>query len=252
VSVRSVREAMNAMGLGGTGNLSVMREVLGFWRGTPPTDPGTGTPVEVTLGEAFEALERRHVHLNLIEVGFDAAGVGSLDAADERVDYAVHRIRRIYSTASLGLGRVQYFWIGVGQAGGYDDLGSESEADDLSDDWSVSNDGVDMFLVANISDPDFVGVSPVPGDCSKGGKSDGLVGGEVGREAEGFSRTTAHELAHFLDLSHNHGDSCPTSTTARENLMAQTRCAVSTRSSVLITSSQATTMRGRCQVRNGS
>lgn len=249
MSVRSVREAMDAMGLGGVGDLSVMRDVLGFWRGTPPPDPATGTPVEVRLGEAFTALERKHVHLNLIEVGFDAASV-SLAVADERVDYAVHRIRRIYADASMGLGRVQYFWIGLPEADGYEDLGSESEADDLSDDWSVGNDGIDMFLVANISD-DFVGISPVPGDCGKGGKSDGLVGGEVGREPEGFSRTAAHELGHFLDLSHNHGDSCPTATAARENLMAQTRCVVSVRSSVLLTSGQGSTVRGRCQTHAG-
>jgi len=252
MSVRSVRQAMNAMGLGGTGNLSVMRDVMGFWRATPPTDPSTSAPVVVRLGEAFTALQRRHVHLNLIEVGFDAPGVGNLDAADNRVDYAVHRIRRIYADASLGLGRVQYWWIGVAQANGYDDLGSESEADDLSDDWSVNNDGIDMFLVANISDPDFVGISPVPGDCSKGGKSDGLIGGEVNRAAEGFSRTAAHELGHFLNLPHNHGDTCPTATSARENLMAQTRCAVSTRSSVQLTGSQGTTVRGRCQTRPGA
>ncbi|MFO6451903.1 MULTISPECIES: hypothetical protein [unclassified Aeromicrobium] len=249
MSVRSVRQAMSAMGLGGTGDLSVMRDVLGFWRGTPPPDPATGSPVQVTLGEAFTALERKHVHLNLIEVGFDAASV-TLAEADERVDYAVHRIRRIYADASLGLGRVQYFWIDVPAADGYEDIGSESEADDLSDDWSVPNDGIDMFLVANISD-DFVGISPVPGDCGKGGKSDGLVGGEVGRAAEGFSRTAAHELGHFLDLSHNHGDTCPTATSARENLMAQTRCAVSARSSVLLTSGQGSTVRGRCQTRAG-
>lgn len=249
MSVRSVRQAMNAMDLGGVGNLSVMRDVLGFWRGTAPTDPSTSTPVEVTLGEAFEALERKHIHLNLIEVGFDATGVGNMDVADNKVDYAVHRTRRIYATQQLGLGRVGYYWIGVADANGYDDLGSESEADDLSDDWSVPNDAVDMFLVANISDSDFVGISPVPGDCSKGGKDDGLVGGEVDRDAEGFSRTTAHELGHFLNLSHNHGDSCPTTSAGQENLMAQTRCAVSTRSSVQLTSSQGSTMRGRCQVR---
>lgn len=251
MTVRSVRQAMNAMDLGGTGNLSVMRDVLGFWRATPPTDPDTGSPVAVTLGEAFEALERPHVHVNLIEVGFDAAGVGSLDAADNKVDYGVHRIRRIYASVGLGLGRVQYYWIGVAAANGYDDLGSESEADDLSDDWSVNNDAVDMFLVANISTDDFIGISPVPGDCDKGGKSDGFVGGEVSRNAEGISRTMAHELGHFLDLSHNHGDTCPTATSARENLMAQTRCCVSTRSSVLLTTSQGSTVRGRCQVNTG-
>lgn len=250
MSVRSIRQAMVAMDRGSSGNLSVMRDVLGFWRGRAPADPATGDPVEVGLQEAFTALQRRHVNLNVIKVGFDGPGV-DLAVADDRVDYAVHRIRRIYANVSLGLGRVRYFWLGVADADGYDDIGSQSEADDLSDDWSAQGDGIDMFLVRNISDPDFVGVSPRPGDCDKGGKSDGLVGGEIGRESEGFARTAAHELGHFLNLPHNHGDDCPTGTAARQNLMAQTRCVVTVRGGVQLTSSQGSTVRGRCQTKPG-
>lgn len=249
MTVASVRQAMACMGLAGTGDLSVSREVLGFWRGTPPTDPDTSAPVVVSLAQAFDGLSRGHVNLNLIEVGLDTLSASDLASADDKVDYAVHRTRQIYATRQLGLGRVQYFWITAAGSNGRDDLGSESEADSLSDEWSVGNDGVDMFVVRNISDTDFVGVSPVPGDCDKGDKDDGLIGGEIGRDPEGFSRTVAHELGHFLNLSHNHGGTCPTATSARENLMAQTRCCVSTRSSVLLTTTQGSTMRGRCQVR---
>ena len=220
MTVRSVRQALNAMGLGGVANASVMHHVLGFWR-VAPTDPSTGTPVVVSLAQQFQGLSGRHLHVNMIEVGLDT--LSASDMAD-RVDYSVHRIRQIYSTRQLGLGRVQYFWITAAASNGRDDLGSESEADSLSDEWSVNNNGIDMFLVRTISD-DFVGISPVPGDCNKGDKSDGMVGGEVNREAEGFSRTAAHELGHFLNLSHNHGESCPTANADRDNLMAQTRCA---------------------------
>jgi hypothetical protein len=252
MTVRSVRQALQAMGLGGTANPSVMRDVLGYWRGRAPTDPSTNAPVSVSLAEQFAGLSGSHVHLNIIEVGLDTLSAADLAAADDRVDYAMHRTRQIYRTRQLGLGRVQYYWITAAASNGRDDIGSESEADSLSDEWSVDNNGIDMFIVRNISDTDFVGISPVPGDCDKGGKSDGLVGGEVNREAEGFSRTTAHELGHFLDLSHNHGDTCPTSNSDRDNLMAQTRCARSLRTSVLLTSAQGTTMRGRCQVRPGA
>ncbi len=251
MTVRSVRQALNAMGLGGVANASVMHHVLGFWRGRAPTDPSTGTPVVVSLAQQFQGLSGRHLHVNMIEVGLDTLSASDMAAADDRVDYSVHRIRQIYSTRQLGLGRVQYFWITAAASNGRDDLGSESEADSLSDEWSVNNNGIDMFLVRTISD-DFVGISPVPGDCNKGDKSDGMVGGEVNREAEGFSRTAAHELGHFLNLSHNHGESCPTANADRDNLMAQTRCARDVRTSVLLTSSQGSTMRGRCQVRPGA
>ena len=223
--------------------------MLGFWRGTPPTDPDTAAPVVVSLAQAFDGLSRGHVNLNLVEVGLDTLSASDLAAADDKVDYAVHRTRQIYATRQLGLGRVQYFWITASGSNGRDDLGSESEADSLSDEWSVGNDGVDMFLVRNISDT-FFGISPVPGDCDKGDKDDGLIGGEIGRDPEGFSRTVAHELGHFLNLSHNHGaGTCPTVVSAQENLMAQTGCCVSTRTSVLLTPSQGSTIRGRCQVR---
>lgn len=252
MTVRSVRQALNAMGLGGAANPSVMTDVLGYFRGRAPTDPETNAPVVVSLAEQFAGLSGRHLHLNLIEVGLDTLPAAELTATDDRIDYAVHRIRQIYRARQLGLGRVLYFWVTAAASNGRDDLGSESEADTLSGEWSVNNDGVDMFLVRVISDTDFVGISPVPGDCAKGGKSDGMVGGEVNRAAEAFSRTAAHELAHFLDLPHNHGDDCPTADSARDNLMAQTRCARSVRTSVLLTSGQGTTMRGRCQVRPGA
>src|SRR5262249_31994663 len=145
----------------------------------------------------------------------------------------------------------EHYRITAAESNGRDDLGSESEADDLENEWSVPNDGIDVFLVRNISD-DFVGISPRPGDCGKGGKDDGLIGGEINRGFEAFSRTMAHEIGHFLDLPHNHGDdNCPSTTAGQNNLMAQTRCAISERDSVLLTTSQGNTMRGRCQVRNG-
>ena len=51
--------------------------------------------------------------------------------------------------------------------------------------------------------------------------------------------------------SHNHGDNCPGSTTGRNNLMAQTRCAISTADSTLLTSSQGAKMRAHCSVQDG-
>ena len=253
MTVLSVRQAMNAMGTGATGNLSVMRDVLGFWQGRAPTDPSTNTPVVVSLGQAFTGLSGRHINVNIIKVGFDVLSSGALTTEEAAVDYGIHRTRQVYAGIGLGVGRVGYYWITAAASNGRDDLGSDSESDTLSDEWSVPNDGLDVFCVRSITYDNVLGVSPRPGDCSKGGKSDGMIGGETGRgDPDGWSRTLAHEMGHYLDLPHNHGDTCPTATTARENLMAQTRCCVTTRSSVLLTSSQGSTMRGRCQVRAGS
>jgi hypothetical protein len=69
--------------------------------------------------------------------------------------------------------------------------------------------------------------------------------------ADGVARTFAHEIGHYLGLSHNHGDDCPTATSGRNRLMAQTRCAVSLRDSTDLTNSERSTMRGHCIVKGG-
>ncbi len=249
--MKSVRAGLSCIGISGNGERSVLRDLFGFWRGAVPADPDTSVTASVSVTQHLRGLAGRHVHLNVITVGFDALSSAGQDLADRKIDYAIYRTRNIFASAGLGVGRVGHYVITTAEANGRDDLGSESEADDLSDEWSVPNDGLDCFVVRNISDSDFVGISPRPGDCDKGGKDDGLVAGEIGRGFEAFSRTFAHEIGHFLNLPHNHGDNCPTSTAGQNNLMAQTRCAISTRDSVLLTSSQASTMRGRCQARSG-
>lgn len=249
--MKSVTSTLDCIGVDTGRTVSVLRDLFGFSRGRLPDDP-TGAAVSVSLQAQLRALAGRHLHLNVVTVGFDGLPANGRDAAANKIDYAVHRTRTIYATVSLGLGRVEHYAIPTADADGRDDLGSEGEADDLSDEWSVPNDGVDAFVVRTISDTDFVGISPRPGDCDKDGKDDGLVAGEIGRAAEAFSRTFAHEIGHFLNLPHNHdNDECPSTTSGTNNLMAQTRCAPSTRTSVLLTGAQGSTVRGRCQTRTG-
>jgi hypothetical protein len=94
----------------------------------------------------------------------------------------------------------------------------------------------------------------VGGSCDKDSKDDGVLGGEINREPEGFSRTFAHEIGHFLGLSHNHDDGeCPATTAGRMRLMAQTGCAqtIDLRTTINLTSGEGSTMRGHCSVRSG-
>lgn len=237
--------------VGASGNFSVMRDVLGFVRGRlPPHPDGSGTAVSVSMRDQINAIAGRHVHLNVIRVGFDAMPAADRTEAFERIDWATLRVRQIFAPVNLGVGRVLHWFITQAEAEGADDIGGEDEAEELWDDWTVQNNGLDVFMVRTIS-ADFIGLSPVGGACDKDDKGDGLIGGRIDRDPDGVARTFAHEIGHYLGLSHTHGDDCPTSTSARNRLMSQTRCAVSSRSSVNLTSGEGSTMRGHCTVRPG-
>jgi hypothetical protein len=245
----SIKSLLNRMGVPTTEPISLSQNLFGFLRGVVPEDPDPSVTARVSVRQQIADVGGKHIHLNVILVGFDQ--IADLDEALEKVDYAIYRIHNIYRQVGIGIGRVEYYDIPSAQAGGADDIGSEGEADELSDDWSVFNQGIDVFIVRNISDSDFVGISPVGGSCNKKSKDDGLIGGEINRDPEGFSRTFAHEIGHFLNLSHNHGDDCPSSAVDQNNLMAQSRCAIDIRDSVVLNPVQGVLMKLHCSIHNG-
>ena len=255
----SVRGIMECLGLGTDGTVSILGDFFGFIRRKVPTDPVTTVTAQASVLALIRGAQKKHIHLNVIRVGFDAisGSASAQDTALEKLDYAIYRIRTIYGQVNLGVGRIQHWFITAAEADGMDDLSSEDEADDLIAAWSVPNTGVDAFVVRNISNANFVGkASDIPGECDKEAKDDGVVAGEIGRGFEAVARTFAHEIGHHLGLSHNHGakPNCPGTTNGCNNLMAQTRCATSCgggiRAAVLLTSSDGTTMRSHCAVRN--
>jgi len=264
VTVRSVRAAMNCMGLGTSGDVSLMWNVFGFRQARPPTDPVGGATVTMSLADTFADLSGRHVNLNMIAVGFDGLSAADRDRYVNSVDWAAFRMRQIYDGAGIGVGRVQHYEIAVADARGYDDIGDTDEADDLHDEWGVPNNGIDAFFVRNISAASggggLLGRSPIDGDCEKDSKDDGLLaGGANNTDSDSVARTFTHEVGHYLDLEHNHGDSCPTAVSSRRNLMAQTRCVPlvsgtttpDVRNAVNLASSQGSTMRDHCMVKGG-
>lgn len=247
----SLRSLADCIGLDRNGRISVLGDFFGFIRNRVPTDPDTTVTASVSLSQQFARLKGKHIHLNVIKVGLDT--LSSADEADalHKIDYAIYRIRNIYRSINLGVGRIKHFFISNADANGRADISSEDEAEALWDEWTVPGSAIDVFMVRNIS-ADFVGLSPVDGNCKKNGKDDGLIGGEVNRSFERVARTFAHEVGHFLGRPHNHGDGdCPASTAGRNNLMAQTGCVISVRDSVLLTNGQGSDMRDHCSVRNG-
>jgi hypothetical protein len=248
----SLKAMMGCLDIDTDQNLSVLGDFFGFLRRRVPTDPSATASVSVK--SQIARVQQRHVHLNVIRVGFDTLSATTRDRRHERIDYALYRTQNIYATVNLGVGRVLHWVIDSADADGLDDLGSQDEADELVERATVDNDGIDCFVVRNISDTSFVGkASAIPGSCDKGSKSDGTVAGESGRGDEFFAKTFAHEIGHHLGLSHNHGaNNCPATTTGQNNLMAQTGCrAGAVRNAVLLTSGQGADMRSHCSTHRG-
>lgn len=244
----SIRQLAGCVGIGGT--FSVLGDFFGFFRRRVPPDP-TGAATQVSLLRQAQRLQGPHYNLNVIAIGVD----NFTDAEDIQVDYSIFKLRNIYHQRGVGVGRVEHYGVDTTDAQGLDTPTTRDHLEDITDTWSVPNNGIDLFIPFAMSVPSnggmVLGRSAVDGPCED--KDDKGMNGSVSGlwGSEQTARTVAHELGHYLGLEHNHGDDCPTSTSALNNLMAQSRCASSTRNSVNLTTGQGNTVKGHCLVKPG-
>lgn len=154
-------------------------------------------PKEISVRDQIEALENKHYHVNVIMV----APENYFDGAIKQICYSLQVTREIFSNVNFGIGRIEWFQISEEQAGDLSVTDSEAEAEELTSDWTVSNDGLDLFVVRLMTDTD--GWSAVDGSCDKDSK--GFTGsvvelysGDDNYAANGF----AHEMGHYLGLNH--------------------------------------------------
>jgi len=244
----SLRALAEVIGI--KGSFSVLGEFYGFARRRLPLDP-TAARVETSLREQFDSLRGRYFDLNVIAVGNDQFA----DADYDQIDYSIFRLRNIYRTVGLGVGKIEHWNVATSDADGLDTPTTTGDLEELTQDWTVPNDGIDMFVPHNMSIPSnggmVLGRSAIDGPSDKDAK--GMNGATCGLwGSEQTARTFAHELGHYLALEHNHRDTCPTSAAARNNLMAQSRCTRGTRNSVALTDDQGTDMRDHPLVKSGS
>lgn len=170
-------------------SFGVVRDFFGFL---------DGVPAEVSLLTQIRRVQGRHVHMNLIRVGSDQFSQADL----AEIDSALQFTRDSYAQVNLGIGRIEHYVISTSEAGGAENIKNNDEAKELTNDWTVPNDALDIFFVLTYSGA-TIGLSRVDGPCDKDAK--GMDGSVIA--IEGSANTTgfvlAHEAGHYLGLGHS-------------------------------------------------
>lgn len=136
------------------------------------------------------------VNINVILVGSELFSTSD----QTEVNDAIQRTRNIFATVGLGINEVKFFAIPLALARGRQFIDSDSEAEALTDEWTVDNHALDLFFVFTYAGP-AVGLSAEGGSCDKNSK--GMDGSVAAIEGSSTGIVAAHELAHYLGLSHD-------------------------------------------------
>lgn len=245
----SLRKMCSALGL--TGRVSICQDLLGFTESKMPAAVVATRPKPtLNLNRFAQLLKGQHFHVRLIVAGSDL-----LSANDGAViDYAVFRLRDIYSAAGIGVGRVTWDMRAAASSAGHATVNTSDDLDQTGHDLTADGDFVPVVIPANMNvstiNPDgsvFVvyGRSPTPpGPCSPRTGA-GMRSSVIDIVGEETGRTLAHEVGHYLGAKHP--------SPADNSLMTQTGSVTSGNafSAVSINAADKTTMLGHCTIRPG-
>jgi Metallo-peptidase family M12B Reprolysin-like len=140
------------------------------------------------------------ISINVIRVGSELFTSADITT----INNAIEVLRTTYATVGLTLRRVERFIIPLARANGREIIDNNGEAETLTDEWTVSNNAVDVFFVKTYVGS-VAGLSPVGGPCNKNAK--GMDGAVVELIGSTTGQVLAHEVGHYLGLSHVTGDS---------------------------------------------
>jgi Metallo-peptidase family M12B Reprolysin-like len=211
---------VNCIGLSGT--VSIVRDFYGYVK----------APYPLSLTQQVRLLKGNYLDINIIRVGVESFTIGD----EKEIDSAVHLMRKMYATVGIGVGRVARYGIATADAGGKDFIDDRDEAEELTEEWTVDNSAIDVFVVRNYAG-NASGSSPVEGPCNKDSKTMSGVVVSIEGDVHESGIVLAHEVGHYLGLEHNPD---------LRNLMYETADSLGR-----LTPGQGGVMRLHCKMRDG-
>ncbi len=222
----SLRAAAGCLGI--RGGFSVVRDFFGH-RQLKPQSSFTS----LSVLRQVRAIQGKHIHVNFIQVGAEQFTAD----VEEYTDRGLVDLREVYAEVSLGIGRVEHYSLPLAEAEPFTVIDSNAEFKELTRQWTVPNNGIDIFLVMEIDGSR--GKSPIGGPCDKDKK--GYTGLVAATPNVLLGRVLAHEIGHYLGLKHRKGEG------QKGNLMHEHEYWMGD----FLDGEQAGKMRSHCMVRGG-
>lgn len=222
--------------LGKTGTISVYRHLFGYPWGRIDRD--------LRVRRHIENIRATSINLCVFFVGHEPDFAGTFTSAQAiSTQHSIDLMRELYEQADIGVRRIFWRYIHDADAAPYLSV-TGSGATDLTEAYSGPNDGIDLFMVQDISDAGGWSNSNGPCDKDDDGRTGAVV--QVNTSSDDFlGIIVAHEVGHYLGLKH---------TNSATNLMGvdsnNDGIGEITLNSRVITGSQRTTMRSSCWVRD--